>query len=114
MMLQACLGLTIDGWSRALRIEKPRLPLGIDRLTVRGLALGSASVDLTFQRVGPQGAGLPGRCPWCETRRPGGRAADRTINLGGSGWPSYSGLRRRGLRNEPHRRLRYCWRREPK
>ncbi|MGD9507669.1 MAG: glycogen debranching N-terminal domain-containing protein [Geminicoccaceae bacterium] len=59
MMLQACLGLVIDGWSHAVRIERPRLPVGIDRLTIRGLASGPASVDLIFQRVGTQVAVYP-------------------------------------------------------
>ena len=59
MLLQACLGLAVDGWAGALRIERPRLPVGIDRLTVRGLAVGPTSVDFTFQRVGEQVAVYP-------------------------------------------------------
>jgi glycogen debranching enzyme len=59
MMLQACLGLTIDGWRGEIRVERPCLPVGIDRLTVRQLAVGEARVDLTFQRVGERVAVYP-------------------------------------------------------
>src|SRR5579871_1133584 len=51
MLLQACLGLTIDGWSRQVRIEHPRLPTGIDRLTVANLPVGAARITLHFHRV---------------------------------------------------------------
>jgi hypothetical protein len=38
-MLQACLGVHIDGWFRPLhRLIFPALPGGIDRLTVRPFA----------------------------------------------------------------------------
>ena len=59
MMLQACLGLSVDGWGQALRIEQPRLPVGIDQLTIRRLVLGDATVDVTFQRLGSQVAVYP-------------------------------------------------------
>ena len=32
--------------------ERPRLPIGIDTLTLRHLGVGEKKVDLTFQRVG--------------------------------------------------------------
>ena len=64
MMLQACLGLTIDGWRGEIHVDRPRLPVGIDRLTVRQLAVGDARVDLTFQRIGERVAVYPeGREP---------------------------------------------------
>ena len=52
MLLQACLGLRVDGWRGEIHVDRPRLPIGIDRLTVRHLAVGGTRVDLTFQRVG--------------------------------------------------------------
>ncbi|MDX8507884.1 amylo-alpha-1,6-glucosidase [Mesorhizobium captivum] len=52
MLMQACLGLEIDGWEGELHITRPRLPAGIDTLTLRHLSVGDKSVDLTFQRVG--------------------------------------------------------------
>ena len=52
MMLQACLGIRIDGWNRAIEVDRPRLPIGIDNIVIRHLAVGEAKVDLTFERVG--------------------------------------------------------------
>ena len=52
MLLQACLGLRVDGWRGEIHVDRPRLPVGIDHLTVRHLAVGEARVDLTFQRIG--------------------------------------------------------------
>ena len=63
MMLQAVLGLTIDAWRGVIHINRPSLPRGIDRLTLRKLVVGERMIDLTFQRSGeriavyPQGAG---------------------------------------------------------
>jgi glycogen debranching enzyme len=48
MMLQACLGLTIDATLGQVAFRYPRLPADIERLTVRGLEVGEASVDLTL------------------------------------------------------------------
>jgi len=52
MLMQACLGLQIDGWSGEIHVTRPRLPIGIDNLTIRHLAVAGNAVDLTFQRVG--------------------------------------------------------------
>jgi glycogen debranching enzyme len=52
MMMQACLGLEIDGMRGEIQVTRPRLPIGIDHLTIRRLGVGSAKVDLSFQRVG--------------------------------------------------------------
>ncbi|WP_027167698.1 amylo-alpha-1,6-glucosidase [Mesorhizobium sp. WSM3224] len=52
MLMQACLGLEIDGWEGELHVTRPRLPIGIDTLTLRHLSVGDRAVDLTFQRVG--------------------------------------------------------------
>ena len=64
MILQACLGLSIDGRRGAIHLDRPRLPIGIDRLTVHGLALADRAVDLTFQRIGGRVVAFPeGRDP---------------------------------------------------
>jgi glycogen debranching enzyme len=47
MMLQACLGLTVDATLGRVAFRYPRLPAEIERLTVRGLEVGEGSVDLT-------------------------------------------------------------------
>jgi glycogen debranching enzyme len=52
MILKACLGLRIDGWSGEIHVERPELPIGIDRLTIQRLAVAGSTVDLIFQRLG--------------------------------------------------------------
>lgn len=52
MMLQACLGVRIDGRRGQVHVDRPQLPIGIDQLRILDLAVGDARVDLVFQRVG--------------------------------------------------------------
>ena len=52
MMLQACVGLRIDGYRGALHINRPRLPPDVDQLILRGLLVGSRQIDLTYHRAG--------------------------------------------------------------
>jgi glycogen debranching enzyme len=59
MLLQACLGLTVDGARGEIHIDRPRLPNGIDRLTLRHLAVGAGTIDLTFQRIGNRVTAFP-------------------------------------------------------
>jgi glycogen debranching enzyme len=54
MLLQACLGVEVDGRTGEIRVHRPRLPLGVDRVSVRGLVVGEHQVDLVFQRAGAQ------------------------------------------------------------
>ena len=64
MMLQACLGLSVDAWRGQIHVDRPRLPIGIDQLTISHLAVGNAAVDLTFKRVGERVVAFPeGRDP---------------------------------------------------
>jgi glycogen debranching enzyme len=51
MLLQACLGLSIDAWNDEVRIEHPRLPTGIDRLTIANLPVDKGRITLHFHRV---------------------------------------------------------------
>jgi glycogen debranching enzyme len=51
MMLEACLGVTIDAANREVRIEQPALPEGIDWLEIGDLRVGDATVTITFRRV---------------------------------------------------------------
>ncbi|WJF92137.1 amylo-alpha-1,6-glucosidase [Paraburkholderia bonniea] len=51
MMLEACLGMTVDAAKREVLIEQPMLPEGIDWLTIDDLRVGDASVSITFRRV---------------------------------------------------------------
>jgi glycogen debranching enzyme len=50
-LLVTGLGLTPDALERRLVIRRPRLPKHVDVLTVRGLRVGEARVDLRFERV---------------------------------------------------------------
>lgn len=52
MLLQACLGLDIDGAAGRIHVVAPRLPAGIDRARVHDLVVGDARLDLVFHRVG--------------------------------------------------------------
>ena len=53
MLLQACLGVDVDGRAGEIRVHRPQLPLGVDRVAIRRLAVGDRCVDLVFQRNGP-------------------------------------------------------------
>jgi glycogen debranching enzyme len=59
MLLQACLGLTVDGRRRQIHIERPLLPNGIESLRIRDLAVGDASIGLEFQRIGHEVVVIP-------------------------------------------------------
>ncbi len=51
MLLQACLGVRVDGWCGQVSINQPRLPAGIDHLSVENLEIGTERVTLRFHRV---------------------------------------------------------------
>jgi glycogen debranching enzyme len=50
MLLQSCLGLRIEGAQNRVVFERPYLPEGIPQLSIRGLRVANASVDLFFER----------------------------------------------------------------
>jgi glycogen debranching enzyme len=50
MLLQACLGIQIDAATQTIHIDRPELPLELERLPIRGLVVGDESVDLVFER----------------------------------------------------------------
>jgi glycogen debranching enzyme len=50
LLIQACLGLRIEGVGNRVIFERPCLPEGIPQLSIRGLRAGPASVDLFFER----------------------------------------------------------------
>ena len=61
MLLQACLGVTLDGWRGEIHIEHPHLPIGIDSLRVDGIRIGGTHADLLFQHAGERVIAMPGR-----------------------------------------------------
>ncbi|HEX4079424.1 MAG TPA: amylo-alpha-1,6-glucosidase [Rhizomicrobium sp.] len=68
MLLQACLGLRIDGLRREIHVNRPVLPPDVDQLELRHVFVGDEPVDIIFQRAGervvafPRGKG-PSRVP---------------------------------------------------
>jgi glycogen debranching enzyme len=50
MLLEGCLGLTIDAPGRTITLRRPVLPESLDEVSLRHLSVGDASVDLLFQR----------------------------------------------------------------
>jgi glycogen debranching enzyme len=61
MMLQACLGVHIDGRRRELHIGLPQLPIGIESLAIRDLHVGKGRIDVQFQRIGSEVVALPAK-----------------------------------------------------
>ncbi len=53
-MLATAVGLEADAFSRQLVIRQPRLPWTLPNLVLRGVKIGQAKVDLTFQRHGDE------------------------------------------------------------
>ena len=52
MLLQACLGLSVNGGDGEVDIRNPRLPIGIDSFTVEGLQAGPERITLRFEQDG--------------------------------------------------------------
>jgi len=51
MVLQACLGLEINGWKDEITLTRPHLPQGVDRIALWGLEVGEARVDIKLGRT---------------------------------------------------------------
>jgi len=50
LLIQACLGLSVQSSQNRVVFARPALPEGIPQLSIRGLRVGDASVDLLFER----------------------------------------------------------------
>jgi glycogen debranching enzyme len=61
MLLQACLGLDIDGRRREVHVKLPQLPIGIESLAIRDLHVGEGCLDVQFQRIGSEVVALPAK-----------------------------------------------------
>ena len=61
MLLQAGLGLQIDGWTGEINVDHPCLPIGIDNLRIDGLEVAGRQADLLFQHAGERVIAVPGR-----------------------------------------------------
>jgi hypothetical protein len=51
MLLQAVLGISIDGQRQEVHIQRPLLPVGIEALSIRDLPVGQARIDIEFHRM---------------------------------------------------------------
>jgi glycogen debranching enzyme len=52
MLLQACLGVTVEAARQRVRVTHPRLPDGIEAIHVSGLQVGQSRFDLNVRRYG--------------------------------------------------------------
>lgn len=59
MLLQATLGIRIDGARKEVHIDRPLLPEGIESLRVCALPVGTARIDVEFHRLGDEVAAVP-------------------------------------------------------
>jgi glycogen debranching enzyme len=59
MLLQASLGVRIDGRRKEVHIERPLLPIGIESLSIRDLPVGDVRIDLEFHRIGEEVVAVP-------------------------------------------------------
>ncbi len=53
-LLESGLGLSPDAFNKTLRVVRPSLPRWLERVEVTGVELGSARIDLRFEREGEQ------------------------------------------------------------
>jgi glycogen debranching enzyme len=54
LALQSVLRLSVDARRRQIRLSKPRLPSFLEQVTISGLSVGGASLDLLCERNGDQ------------------------------------------------------------
>ena len=52
MLLQACLGVEIDGLHGEIHVDRPQLPVGIDEVRLLDIDVAGTRMDLLFKRVG--------------------------------------------------------------
>lgn len=50
LLLQACLGVRIDGYASRIRFEQPTLPAGLTEVWIQNLPLGEGRIDLSIVR----------------------------------------------------------------
>ncbi|HEU4889282.1 MAG TPA: amylo-alpha-1,6-glucosidase, partial [Thermoanaerobaculia bacterium] len=61
MLLQASLGIRVDGQRNEIHVEHPLLPLGLEHVSLRALPINDAHIDLDFRRIGDQVVVVPAR-----------------------------------------------------
>jgi hypothetical protein len=61
MLLQASLGIRVDGQRNEIHVEHPLLPLGLEHVSLCALPINDAHIDLDFWRIGDQVVVVPAR-----------------------------------------------------
>ena len=61
MLLQSCLGVSIDGWKGEITIDHPHLPIGIDQLRLDAVRVGGKHADLLIQHAGERVIVVPAK-----------------------------------------------------
>ncbi|HEX7116546.1 MAG TPA: amylo-alpha-1,6-glucosidase [Steroidobacter sp.] len=61
LLLQACLGIEIDGARKEVHVRRPTLPIGVESLSVRDLPVADTTIDLEFHRIGEEVVVVPTR-----------------------------------------------------
>ena len=61
LLLQACLGVQVDGERREVHVTRPLLPIGVERLAIHDLPIDGTAIDLEFQRIGDEVVVVPAR-----------------------------------------------------
>ena len=61
LLLQACLGIQVDGGRREVHVTRPMLPIGVESLAIRRLPISGATIDLDFHRIGEEVVVVPSR-----------------------------------------------------
>ena len=54
MLLQACLGISINAATKQIRVVKPVLPANVNEIQIRQLRIGDAQIDFAVRRVGTE------------------------------------------------------------
>jgi glycogen debranching enzyme len=59
LLLQACLGIEVDGERREVHVTRPTLPIDVSSLSIRGLPVCDTAIDLEFHRIGSEVVVVP-------------------------------------------------------
>jgi glycogen debranching enzyme len=59
MLLQACLGIEVDGERQQVHVTRPMLPIDVESLAIRRLLVRGAAIDLEFHRIGEEVVVVP-------------------------------------------------------
>jgi glycogen debranching enzyme len=61
LLLQACLGIHVEGERQEVHVTRPMLPIGVESLAIRALPVTGATIDLDFHRIGEEVVVVPSR-----------------------------------------------------